>query len=145
MTPQRVTLITLGVKDLTRSKEFYENIGWRAHRRSQESIIFFQMNGLVLGLFKLKVLADDQGRPGVKLGTGAMTLAINYETIEEVDQAYAAATDAGAKVLKKPEDVFWGGYSGYYADPDDHVWEIANNPFWPLNDGGSLTLPNEDI
>ena len=103
------------------------------------------MNGLALGPFELEALADDQGRPRSKLGTGAMALEIYYETIEEVDRAYAVATEDGAKVLKKPKDVFLGGYSGYYADPDDHVWEIANNPYWPLNDDGSLTLPNTDI
>ena len=145
MTPQRVTLITLGVENLTRSKKFYEAIGWTAHRRSQDSIVFFQMNGLVLGLFGLEALADDQGRPGAKLGTGAMSLAINYETEEAVDQAFSNVINAGAKKLKQPQKVFWGGYSGYYADPDDHVWEIAMNPFWPLQSDGGLTLPDEDI
>ena len=83
------------------------------------------MNGLVLGLFGLEALADDQGRPGARLGTGAMSLAINYETEEAVDQAFSNAINAGAKKLKQPQKVFWGGYSGCYADPDDHVWEIA--------------------
>ena len=91
MTPQRVTLITLGVKSLNQSKQFYEAIGWTAHRRSQDSIVFFQMNGLVLGLFGLEALADDQGRPRAKLGTGAMSLAINYETTEAVDHAFSTA------------------------------------------------------
>jgi len=106
MTPQRVTLITLGVENLTRSKQFYEAIGWTAHRRSKDSIVFFQINDLVLGLLELEALANDQGRPGAKLGTGATSLAINYETEEAVDQAFSTAINAGAKGLKQPQKVF---------------------------------------
>ena len=140
MTPQRVTLITLGVTDLERARKFYGDLGWVA-AEEQEGVTFYQANGMVLGLFGLGPLAHDQGRPDAKLGTGAMSLAQNFTTNEEVDAAYAAALAAGATALKAPEKVFWGGYSGYYADPDGHVWEVAMNPFWPLNDDGSLTLP----
>ena len=142
MTPQRVTLITLGVADLDRSRQFYAALGW-IPTREQEGVIFYQINGLVLGLFGLGPLAEDQGRPDAVLGSGAMTLAQNFRTTEEVDAAFARALTAGAAALKKPEEVFWGGYSGYYADPDGHVWEVAMNPFWPLNDDGSLTLPGK--
>lgn len=141
MTPQRVTLITLGVADLDRSKAFYAALGWTPTADEGE-VVFYQINGLVLGLFGLGPLAKDQGRPDASLGTGAMTLAQNFETEAEVDAAYAAAIRAGAVALKAPEQVFWGGYSGYYADPDGHVWELAYNPFWPLNADGSLTLPD---
>ncbi|WP_377510277.1 VOC family protein [Octadecabacter sp. R77987] len=140
MTPQRVTLITLGVADLTRAKAFYDALGWQATERT-EGVVFYQINGMVLGLFGLGPLAADQGRPDAPLGTGAMTLAQNFSTEAEVDAAYAQALTVGATALKAPEKVFWGGYSGYYADPDGHVWEVAMNPFWPLNDDGSLTLP----
>ncbi|MGR3343528.1 MAG: VOC family protein [Paracoccaceae bacterium] len=140
MTPQRVTLITLGVADLARSLAFYAALGWTPTRQ-QEGVVFYQINGMVLGLFGLKPLAADQGRPEVRLGTGAMTLAQNFATTSEVDAAYAAALAAGATALKAPDKVFWGGYSGCYADPDGHVWEVAMNPYWPLNDDGSLTLP----
>lgn len=140
MTPQRVTLITLGVADLDRSRAFYAALGWTPTADEGE-VVFYQINGLVLGLFGLGPLAKDQGRPDVSLGTGAMTLAQNFETEAEVDAAYAAAIAVGATALKAPEQVFWGGYSGYYADPDGHVWELAQNPFWPLNADGSLTLP----
>ncbi len=140
MTPQRVTLITLGVADLERSKAFYDALGW-THTERTEGVVFYQINGLVLGLFGLADLARDQGRPDAPLGTGAMTLAQNFGTEAEVDAAYALALGCGATALKAPEKVFWGGYSGYYADPDGHVWELAMNPFWPLNDDGSLTLP----
>lgn len=141
MTPQRVTLITLGVADLTRSRAFYEALGWRP-TQAQEGVAFYQMHGAVLALFGKADLAADQGRPDAALGTGAMTLAQNFATTAEVDAAFAAAVAVGADPLKQPEKVFWGGYSGYYADPDGHVWELAMNPFWPLQDDGSLILPD---
>ena len=140
MTPQRVTLITLGVADLEASKAFYARLGWAMHSGT-EGVAFYQMQGVVLGLFGLADLAADQGRPDAQLGTGAITLAQNFATVAEVDAAYAAALAAGGAALKPPQTVFWGGYSGYWADPDGHVWEVAMNPFWPLADDGSLTLP----
>lgn len=140
MTPQRVTLITLGVADLGRAKAFYAAMGWTPAADEGE-VVFYQMNGMVLGFFGLEPLAKDQGRPDAKLGTGAMTLAQNFTTDAQVDAAYALALKAGATSLKAPEKVFWGGYSGYYADPDGHVWEVAQNPFWDVSPDGSLTLP----
>ena len=140
MTPQRVTLITLGVADPDRARAFYAALGWTPAEETG-TVVFYQMNGLVLGLFGLSDLAADQGRPEAALGTGAMTLAQNFATEAEVDAAYAAALAAGATPLKAPQKVFWGGYSGYFADPDGHVWEMAMNPFWPLAPDGSLTLP----
>ncbi len=141
MSVQRVTLITLGVADLAASRAFYGRLGWVESGESQPSVAFFQMNGLALGLFGLADLAADQGRARVALGTGAITLAQNFTTEAEVDAAFAAALDAGGTALKAPEKVFWGGYSGYWADPDGHVWEVAMNPFWPLQPDGSLRLP----
>lgn len=142
MTPQRVTLITLGVDDLSTSLRFYKALGWQPHPRSGDEIVFFQLKGIVLGLFPIGELAKDQGRADAHLGKGATTLAQNFETKTEVDAAFARALEAGGKALKAPQDVFWGGYSGYFADPDGHVWEVAMNPFWPLADDGSLTLPD---
>jgi len=141
MTVQRVTLITLGVADLAVSRAFYARLGWAEHAESQPGIAFFQMQGAALALFGLDELAADQGRPGAELGTGAVTLAQNFGSDAAVDAAFAAALAAGGTALKVPEKVFWGGYSGYWADPDGHVWELAHNPFWPLADDGSLTLP----
>lgn len=141
MTPQRVTLTTLGVADLAAARAFYARLGWKEHGDSQEGVAFYQLHGAVLALFGRAALAADQGRPGATLGTGAMTLAQNFATRAEVDEAFAAALAAGAQSLKPPEAVFWGGYSGYWADPDGHVWEVAMNPFWPLAEDGSLTLP----
>lgn len=140
MTPQRVTLITLGVGNIASSRAFYEALGW-VPASLQEGVAFYQMRGAVLALFGRTELAADQGRPGATLGTGAMTLAQNFASEAEVDAAYDLALRNGASPLKKPEKVFWGGYSGYYADPDGHVWEVAMNPFWPLDEDGSLTLP----
>lgn len=143
MTPQRVTLITLGVADLAASRAFYGRLGWVEHSGTDD-VSFYQMQGCVLGLFGLADLAADQGRPGVPLGVGAVTLAQNFATEAEVDAAFAAALAAGGAAIKAPEKVFWGGYSGYWADIDGHVWEVAMNPFWPLAADGSLTLPKGD-
>lgn len=140
MTPQRVTLITLGVADLAAAKAFYGRLGWREHG-ANAGVAFYQMHGAVLALFGRDDLAKDQGREGASLGTGAMTLAQNFATEAEVDAAFAAALAVGGTALKAPEKVFWGGYSGYWADPDGHVWEVAMNPFWPLAEDGSLALP----
>ena len=141
MTPQRVSLITLWFADLDASKAFYARLGWR-EVRPQDGIAFYQMNGLLLGLFPLGELAKDQGRPEARLGTGAITLAQNFAADAEVDTAWAAAVSAGAVPLKKPQKVFWGGYSGYYADPDGHVWEVAMNPFWQLTEDGRVSIPD---
>lgn len=141
MTPQRVSLITLGVADLAAARAFYSRLGWVEHGHSQPGVAFYQLQGAVLALFGRADLAADQGRAGADLGTGAVTLAQNFATEAEVDAAFAAALDAGGTALKPPERVFWGGYSGYWADPDGHVWEVAMNPFWPLAEDGSLTLP----
>lgn len=143
MTPQRVTLITLGVADLVAARAFYGSLGWKQHSGT-DGVSFYQMHGALLGLFGLGDLAADQGRPVAELGTGAITLAQNFATEAEVNTAFAAAVAAGAKPLKAPQKVFWGGYSGYWSDPDGHVWEMAMNPFWPLAEDGSLTLPDAD-
>lgn len=140
MSVQRLSLVTLGVADLGRSRAFYEAWGWRV-RQATDQIIFIQLNGVVLALFGRDDLADDQGRPGAELGTGATTLAQNYATPSEVDERFAAALAAGAQALKEPTAAPWGGYSGYFADPDGHVWELAVNPFWDLADDGSVTIP----
>lgn len=134
---KRVTLITLGVEDLDLSRAFYAALGWTPDEAT-ESVVFYRMDGMALGLFGRKALAEDQGRPGATLGTGAITLAQNFPDQAAVDTAFARAEDAGATVLKRPEPVFWGGYSGYFADPDGHVWELAHNPYWPLDEDGRL-------
>lgn len=138
---QRVTLITLGVRNLTKARRFYEALGWRPAEATQ-AVVFFRMPGMALGLFGLKDLAEDQGRPEVPLGTGAITLAQNFAAEADVDAAFAAALAAGAEAVKAPARTHWGGYSGYWADLDGHVWEVARNPFWPLAEDGTLALPD---
>jgi catechol 2,3-dioxygenase-like lactoylglutathione lyase family enzyme len=137
----RVTLITLGVSDLPRARRFYLDWGWTPHPNAPEGLALFQMPGLALALFALDELAGDQHRPKSELGTGAATFAQNCRDVVEVETVFQSALDAGATCLKRPEKAAWGGTSGYLADPDGHVWEIAHNPFWPLAKDGSLTLP----
>ncbi len=134
---QRVNLITLGVGDRARSREFYKALGWQPAEELPE-VTFFRLRGFMLGLYGRDALAREQGRPDARLGTGAMTLAQNFPSRADVDAAFAEALSAGASPLKPPEEVFWGGYSGYFADPDGHVWEVAHNPFWPLDEEGYL-------
>ncbi len=139
---QRITLITLGVADLDRAIRFYrDGLGWTMSKRSQEGeIAFFQLNGMVLGLWSRRLLAEDaQVADGG--GWGGIALAQNLRTREAVDAAVAAALEAGATLLKAPVETEWGGYSGYVADPDGHAWELAHNPYWPLAEDGSLNLP----
>ena len=140
MFPKAITLITLGVADLGRARAFYAALGWEAAEVG-EGVVFIQLAGQVLALFGIDDLAKDMGAERAGLGTGAATLARNFASEAEVDAAFELAVGAGARVLKRPEKVFWGGYSGYFADPDGHVWEVAMNPFWPLAADGTLTLP----
>ena len=140
MFPKSITLITLGVADLARARAFYAALGWEA-AKSPEGVVFIQLAGQVLALFGIEDLAADMGAERARLGTGAATLARNFATEAEVDAAFELAISAGGQVLKRPEKVVWGGYSGYFADPDGHVWELAVNPGWPLNPDGTLTLP----
>ena len=140
MFPRAITLVTLGVADLGRARAFYAALGWEAAQVS-EGVVFIQLAGQVLALFGIDALADDmKAEPGTP-GRGAVTLARNFASREAVDAAFALALSAGATALKRPDPVFWGGYSGYFADPDGHVWELAMNPFWPLAEDGTLTLP----
>ncbi|WP_062303811.1 VOC family protein [Demequina subtropica] len=139
MAAPRISLVTLGVADMDRALAFYEAWGWKRVDR-EGGLVMFQANGTLIALFGLADLAEDQARPGATLGTGAMTLAQNYATEAEVDEVFAEALAAGATELKRPQAVFWGGYSGYVADPDGHVWELAMNPFWPLDPDGTVAL-----
>ncbi len=135
MTPNRINLITLGVKDVAASKSFYGRLGMTA-MESRESVTFFDFGGFRFGLFGHDALAAEQGRAPEDLGKGAMTLAINWGTADAVDTAFQIALDAGASVVKRPANMDWGGYSGYWSDPDGHVWEYAWNPDWPLDRDG---------
>ena len=137
---QRLSLITLGVADLERSRRFYEDgLGWRRGNDHPE-VVFYQLVGMVLALWSRDALAQDAHLPGTDSGFGGIALAYNARTREEVDAVLAEAEAAGAKILKSAEDAFWGGYSGYFADPDGHAWEVAWNPDWTLAEDGSVRL-----
>jgi len=137
MKANRITLITLGVADMARARAYYEALGW-VPESAEGAVAFYDLGGQKLGLYDRAKLAEDLGRAPEELGTGAMTLAQNFATERQVDAAYEAALAAGATPCKRPEKVFWGGYSGTLADPDGHVWEYAMNPFWPLDEEGRL-------
>ena len=142
MLPARINLVTLGVADISAATAFYERLGWKRSRQASTSqVTFLALDNLVLGLFGAADLAADmkRGTPGTP---GACALAINLPGERQVDEAMAAALAAGASLLKNPEKVFWGGYSGYFADPDGHAWELAHNPFFPLSDDGLVQLPD---
>lgn len=137
---QRISLITLGVADLARARAFYEAMGWQASPASQEGVVFFQAGGSALALFGRADLAKDAGVADEPTGFSALTLAYNTRTRDEVDAVYADALSAGASARKPPQEAFWGGYTAYVADPDGHLWEIAWNPFFTLDDAGNLHL-----
>lgn len=126
---QRLSLITLGVKDLATSRRFYlDGLGWKQTASSNEHVCFIQMSGMVLGLYGRAELAEDAGLPNEHSAFGGITLAYNAPSKQDVDAVLAFAVKAGAKLLKPAQDVFWGGYSGYFTDPDGYPWEVAWNP-----------------
>jgi predicted lactoylglutathione lyase len=138
---QRVSLITLGVADLARSRAFYDQLGWRGHE--MEETVFFQAGGQAVILWGRAELAEDAGidDDGTSRFSG-VALAHNVRSRDEVDEIIEAAERAGAEVTKPPAETFYGGYAGYFRDPDGHVWEIAHNPGFTLTDDGSLVLPD---
>ncbi|MGH7265187.1 MAG: VOC family protein [Candidatus Rokuibacteriota bacterium] len=138
---QRLSLVTLGVADVGRSRRFYERLGWKASAASVESTVFFQLGGMVLALWGRGALAEDAGLPDAGSAFGGIALAYNARTRAEVDAVLEAAREAGGRVLRPPADAVWGGYTGYFADPDGHPWEVAWNPHFTLRDDGGLELP----
>lgn len=137
---QHVHIITLGVKDLEKSKKFYaETLGWKISR-PQEGIVFFQAGGVVLALYPRDLLAEDAMVSPQGTGFSGVALAYNAESEAEVDEIIADLKSKGVKIIKEPQKVFWGGYSSYFADPDDFRWEVAYNPFFAFDENGSLKL-----
>lgn len=140
--PNRITVVTLGVSDLLRSRRFYaEGLGFPIAAGSDGNIVFLRAGGVVLGLYPRQALAEDAHVSPEGSGFGGITLACNVPTKPEVDAALQRAEKAGARILKSAREVFWGGYSGYFADPDGHPWEVAFNPFWELDEQGQVLLP----
>ena len=138
---QRVSLITLGVADLNRSREFYERLGWRRSMTKAEGIVFFQTGGMALALYPRNDLAKDAQIAPEGSGFCGIALAFNTRSHDEVDSVLVEAKTAGAKILKPAEEAFWGGYSGYFADPDGFPWEVAWNPFFAMKEDGSIHIP----
>ncbi len=140
-----ISLVTLGVSDVERATRYYEALGWRRSSMSVEGTISFLQGGtVVLGLFGRDDLASDAAVDVTTAeGHAPIALAMNLGSPTAVDQALAAAEQAGGRITKPPETTDWGGYSGYVADLDGHLWEIAHNPFAPLLDTGQMVLPDE--
>jgi len=138
----RLTVVTLGVKDLAASRKFYlQGLGWPASSAGNEHVTFIDAGGVVLALFGREALAADAQLPAEGRGFGGITLAHNVGSRAEVDAVLEEARTAGGAILKAAHETFWGGYSGYFADPDGYPWEVAHNPFWPLDSRGLVQLP----
>jgi len=138
---QRVSLITLGVADVARSTAFYEALGWRGQEVA--GTVFFQAGAQALVLWDRELLAADAGlHPAEPGGFGGLALAHNVRSRAEVDEIMTAAAAAGATITTPARETFYGGYAGYFTDPDGHVWEVAHNPGFTLTEDGSLRLPD---
>jgi catechol 2,3-dioxygenase-like lactoylglutathione lyase family enzyme len=137
---QRLSLVTLGVRDIARARRFYEEgLGW--HRDAgQDDVAFYQAGGMVVALFEWAKLAEDAGVSAEGTGFRGVALAYNCHSKEEVNSVLDEARAAGATMLVEARDTFWGGYDGYFADPDGHVWEAAWNPYWTMSEDGAVSL-----
>ena len=137
----RLNIVTLGVKDLSTSTNFYKKaLNWIPTKDSDDKITFFNQGGIVLGLYPLNALAEDAKVSPERTGFSGTTLAINLETKADVDKLYASVVEKGGKPLVEPRNTFWGGYDCYFADPDGYAWEIAWAPFWDFDEQGSLKM-----
>lgn len=136
---QRISIVTLGVRDLARARRFYEALGWQG--QEVEETVFFQAGGQAVVLWGRDELAADAGVIDEGRGFGGVVLAHNVRSRREVDELVAQAASAGATVTRPPAETFYGGYAGCFRDPEGHVWEIAHNPGLPLDDEGNLTVP----
>jgi uncharacterized protein len=136
---QRVSLITLGVRDLANARAFYEALGWRTGAAPGDDVAFFSAGGIIVALWDRARLAEDSTVTDGG-GWGGVTLAYNVRSPEDVDAVIEEARSAGATIGREPAETFWGGYSGVFLDPDGHPWEIARNPHWGLREDGSVEL-----
>ena len=138
---QRLTIVTLGVSDLGRAADFYTNkFGWKPMASSNDDIKFFQLNGMLLSLYPVDKLAEDaQVSLPVSQGFRPFTIAHNARSEAEVDQLIDELRRKGVEIIKEPQKVFWGGYSSYVTDPDGNLWEIAFNPFLPMDEQGNVS------
>jgi uncharacterized protein len=139
---QRLSLVTLGVADLDRSRGFYERLGWRRSVKAAEGVAFFQLGCMALSLFPRRDLAKDAGLDEAGTGFTGVALGFNTRSRAEVEAVLEEAAGAGGRIVKPAQDAFWGGYHGYFADPDGHLWEVAWNAGFALARDGSLRLPD---
>jgi uncharacterized protein len=136
---QRVSVVTLGVRDLARARRFYEALGWTTGAQPADDVVFFQAGGTIVSLWGRDQLAEDTGVSDSG-GWGGITLAQNVRSPAEVDAVLAAAEASGATITRPGAETFWGGYSGVFVDPEGHAWEVAHNPHWTLSDDGAVSL-----
>jgi predicted lactoylglutathione lyase len=136
---QRLSLITLGVRDLARARAFYEALGWRTNAAPGDDVVFFQALSMVVALWDRARLAEDSGVADAG-GWGGVTLAYNARSPAEVDAVVEEARAAGATIAREPGETFWGGYSGIFVDPDGHPWEVAHNPRWTIRADGAIEI-----
>jgi uncharacterized protein len=139
---QRVSLITLGVRDLVRARRFYEELGWSSTSKPEDCVVFFQAGCMIVALWGRDELAHDSTVEDTG-GWGGVTLAYNVSSADEVDVVIEEARAAGARIGRDGAKTFWGGYSGVFVDPDGHPWEVAHNPSWSIATDGSVTLPKD--
>lgn len=140
--PARISIITLGIANLDRASAFYEALGWHRTKSSNEAICWFRTSGAYLGLFPYAELAKDANLPSAAGGPfGGITLAIIVESEAMVSEALQTAKNAGGAIIKPAERTSWGGFSGYFTDPDGHPWEVAYIPYFPLSKDGVLEIP----
>ena len=136
---QRISLITLGVVDLERARRFYEALGWQTNAAPEDDVVFFQAGGMILALWGREELAADSAVED-RGGFGGVTLAHNVRSAEEVDRVMEEARSAGATITREAGETAWGGYTGVFADPEGHPWEVAHNPHWTLEADGAVRL-----
>ena len=140
MISARLTLVTIGVSDVARATAFYTSLGWQPATASTDGVTFLQLSGVVLSLLGWADLAEDAHVDSAGSGFRGVSLAINLESREDVDAAYAEWLAVGGTAVRAPEAAFWGGYTSYVADPDGHLWEIAHNPYFVMTPDGRLDL-----
>ena len=138
---QAISFVTLGVGDLARSRRFYAALGWKESSGSNADIAFFQAGSVAFALFQREALAEDANVAAQGSGFSGVTLAHNVESEEAVVDTIAEAVAAGATLVRPADKVFWGGFRGYFADPDGFLWEVCWNPFFPLDEQGRVSLP----
>jgi catechol 2,3-dioxygenase-like lactoylglutathione lyase family enzyme len=138
----RISIVTLGVDDLDRAAAFYAAMGLKRHAGITDSVAFYQMGGVILGLFPRTELAKDAGVDPTGSGFSGIALAYNTRSEAEVDAVLAAAGKAGGRIVRPAGRAFWGGRTGYFADTEGHLWEVAHNPGFPIAPDGTIALPD---